>query len=64
MRLEEIQRMLDDNKGLFEELTRITGQETNSLDGVQDIFSTLTAEVSYKFRVVAKLNVSFRRRII
>lgn len=45
--LQEIQREIQKYRPLFEELTAITGQEVNNFDGVQDIFNTLKAEVSW-----------------
>lgn len=44
--LEEVRNQMETNRGLFEELTAITGQNTKNFDDVQDIYSTLKAEVS------------------
>lgn len=41
----EIQDIFKQYDSLFKELTEITGQKTEDLDGVQDIYSTLLAEV-------------------
>lgn len=36
---------MEEYDSLFKELTEITGQKTEDFDGVQDIYSTLLAEV-------------------
>lgn len=41
----EIQNIYNEYKELFENITRLTGQNVNDFDGVQDVYSTLTAEV-------------------
>lgn len=41
----EVQKLLKQYESLFKELTEITGQKTEDFDGVQDIYSTLLAEV-------------------
>lgn len=42
----------EQNRGLFEELTLITGQKTKNFDDVQDIYSTLRAEVSTRLAAI------------
>lgn len=43
----EVQKLLKDYEPLFKELTEITGQKTEDFEGVQDIYSTLLAEVKF-----------------
>lgn len=44
----EVAKTLNDNKPLFEELTKITGLEIKTPDDVQSLYSTLKAEVRHK----------------
>lgn len=52
----EVQKLLKKYDSLFKELTEITGQKTEDFDGVQDIYSTLLAEVKYGIFNLAKNN--------
>lgn len=44
----EVQIKLKEYESLFKELTEVTGQKTEDFEGVQDIYTTLLAEVSTK----------------
>lgn len=46
LQTEEIKNLLRKYENLFRELTDITGQKVDDLDEVQDVFSTLKAEVT------------------
>lgn len=43
----EIKKKLKDSETLFHELTQLTGKEVKDFDDVQDVFSTLRAEVNW-----------------
>lgn len=45
MKLPEVEKILEENKGLFEELTEITGSTIKTPDDVQSLYSTLLSEV-------------------
>lgn len=46
---QEIQQLLSDYQPLFDSLTEYTGNTVEDFDDVQDVFSTLKAEVSARF---------------
>lgn len=60
MQLEEIRRKFEENQPLFDELTAITGQKTNNFDGVQDIYSTLKAEVNQSLLFLFRIKNVFK----
>lgn len=43
---DEIQNKFKESQNLFDDLTNITGKTVKDFDDVQDIFSTLRAEVT------------------
>lgn len=45
----EVKELLNKYESLFKQLTEISGQKTEDFDAVQDIYSTLLAEVKYAF---------------
>lgn len=64
MQFEEIKRKVEENRGLFEELTAITGLDIKSFDGVQDVYSTLQAEVCFVLFVILKIKTFVYRKIL
>lgn len=45
MQNEEVQEKLKENEDLFKQLEILTGKSVNNFDDVQDIYSTLKAQV-------------------
>lgn len=61
----EIQNKLKENEKLFKELTDLTGKEVKDFDDVQDIFSTLRAEVFFcNYFFCESLKFIFRKQQI
>lgn len=51
--LPEVKKVLDDNKQLFDELTKHTGMPIRTPDDVQSLYSTLRAESEYGLKLPA-----------
>lgn len=54
---QEIQQLLSDYQPLFDNLTEYTGKTVEDFDDVQDVFSTLKAEVSTRLESCMYLHI-------